>query len=226
MKRVTRLVVIQLVFFVVYVAAVTFWPAGTWNYPAGWVLLVVMTAGGIGITWWLEQHDPSLLRERMSSPLQSAQAAWDRVFMIVLMAVFTGWLAFCSWDAAMWGFRAVPVWLQAIGLLGVVFYMWGAWCTFRENSFAAPVVKLQEGQKTIDTGPYAIVRHPMYASALGLFIGVPLLLGSFVGFAGSVVLILLIGWRAVNEESVLRANLPGYEDYMKRVPFRFVPGVW
>jgi len=104
--------------------------------------------------------------------------------------------------------------------------MWGAWRTFRENSFAAPVVKLQEGQKTIDTGPYAIVRHPMYASALALFIGAPLLLGSYLGLVGSVVLILAIAWRAVNEERVLRASLKGYDDYMKRVRYRFAPGVW
>ena len=222
----TRLIVIQFVFFVVYIAALTFWPAGTWNYPAGWVLLITMTASGVAITVWLGRHDPSLLRERTSSPLQSAQAGWDRVFMLLLMALFTAWLAFCSWDASMRGFNLVPVWLQTIGFAGVAFYMFGAWATFRENSFAAPVVKLQEGQKTIDTGPYAIVRHPMYASALGLFFGAPLLLGSFIGLAGSVVLILLVGWRAVNEENELRAHLAGYEDYIQRVRFRFVPGVW
>ena len=221
-----RTIVVQFIFFVAYIAACTFWPAGTWNYPAAWVLIIEMTIGGAAITAWLAQHDPSLLRERMGSPVQKRQEGWDRIFLILLMAGFTAWLAASAWDAARQGLLAVPVWLQAIGAVLVAFYLWGAWRTFRENSFAAPVVKLQEGQRTIDTGPYAIVRHPMYGSALGLFIGAPLLLGSYWGLIGSALLIAAVGWRAVNEERVLRAALQGYDDYMKRVRYRFVPGVW
>src|SRR5262249_31906945 len=151
---------------------------------------------------------------------------WDRIFLIVLMAGFTAWLAFSSWDGAQHEFAAVPVWAEAIGAVLVAFYMWGAWRTFRENSFAAPVVKLQDGQKTIDTGPYAIVRHPMYASALGLFVGAPLLLGSYWGLVGSAILALAMAWRAVNEERVLAASLQGYQDYMRRVRYRLAPGIW
>ncbi len=219
-------IILQFIFFAAYIAACTFWPAGTWNYPAAWVLMSEMLIGGLAITVWLARADPSLLRERMGSPLQRGQEAWDRVFLILLMAAFTAWLAFSAWDASQQDFLAVPVWLQAIGAVAVAAYMWGAWRTFRENSFAAPVVKLQAGQKTIDTGPYAIVRHPMYASALALFIGVPLLLGSYLGLIGSIILILAVAWRAVKEERMLRASLKGYDDYMKRVRYRFAPGVW
>jgi protein-S-isoprenylcysteine O-methyltransferase Ste14 len=218
---VATIATIQLAVFAVYWAAVTFWPAGAWNYPAGWVLAIVMLASSVLIAIWLARHDPALLRERMNTPWQKGQAGWDRIFMLLLFVFFTAWLAFCSWDASRWGFMLVPLWLQVIGLAGVVFCMFGAWATFRENSFAAPVVKLQEGRKTIDTGPYAIVRRPMYAAALGLFIGAPLLLGSFLGLIGSAVLIAAVTWRSVNEENVLRANLSGYEDYMKRaLPLR------
>ena len=219
-------IIVQFVCFGAYIAACTFWPAGTWTYPAAWVLLIEMMIGGVAITAWLARANPSLLRERMGSPVQRGQEAWDRVFLILLMAGFTAWLAFSAWDASQHDFLAVPVWLQAIGAVAVAAYMWGAWRTFRENSFAAPVVKLQEGQKTIDTGPYAIVRHPMYSSALGLFIGAPLLLGSYWGMVGSVVLILGIAWRAVKEERMLSASLKGYDDYMKRVRYRFAPYVW
>ena len=94
------------------------------------------------------------------------------------------------------------------------------------DAFAAPVVKIQEGQRTIDTGPYAIVRHPMYASALLLFLGLPLLLGSWLGLAFSPLFILGIAWRAVREERALRAELAGYEAYAERVRYRFIPLVW
>jgi protein-S-isoprenylcysteine O-methyltransferase Ste14 len=104
--------------------------------------------------------------------------------------------------------------------------MVGAWWTFRENAFAAPVVKVQADQKVIDTGPYGIVRHPMYASALLLFAGLPLLLGSGLGLWTSGFFIAGIGWRAVREERVLAGALSGYADYLERVRYRFIPGVW
>jgi protein-S-isoprenylcysteine O-methyltransferase Ste14 len=162
----------------------------------------------------------------MASPVQRGQKPWDRVFLVLFMLGFLGWIAFMGWDAARTGFDAIPVWLQVLGGFCVAINMLGTWRTFRANTFAAPVVKIQEGQRVIDTGPYAIVRHPMYASALFLFIGVPLLLGSWLGLALSVILILGIAWRTVREERVLRAELGGYDDYAARVRYRFIPFVW
>jgi protein-S-isoprenylcysteine O-methyltransferase Ste14 len=88
------------------------------------------------------------------------------------------------------------------------------------------VVKIQEDQRVIDTGPYAIVRHPMYTSALLLIVGLPLLLGSWIGLAMSVVFILGIAWRTLHEEGALRAELKGYDEYAARVRYRFIPSVW
>jgi protein-S-isoprenylcysteine O-methyltransferase Ste14 len=162
----------------------------------------------------------------MASPLQRDQKPWDRVWLSLFMLGFCAWMAFMGWDAARNGFTAVPVWVQVLGGLAIVVNSIGTWWTFRENSFAAPVVKIQQGQKVIDTGPYAIVRHPMYASALFLFIGVPLLLGSWIGLVFSGLLIVGIAWRAVHEERTLRTDLRGYEDYTARVRYRFIPFVW
>jgi protein-S-isoprenylcysteine O-methyltransferase Ste14 len=221
-----RRLIVQFVLFAAYMGAVLFLPAGTLAYPGAWTLLALMIGGGIIVTAWLAEHDPKLLRERMGSPVQRGQETWDRVFLIGLMLSFTAWMMFSAWDAARHAFVAVPWWVQALGAAGVVTYMVGARLTFRENSFAAPVVKLQEGQTVIDTGPYAIVRHPMYVAALFLFVGTPLLLGSWWGLAGSAVLIAAVAWRAVNEERVLRAELAGYDAYVERVRYRFIPLVW
>jgi protein-S-isoprenylcysteine O-methyltransferase Ste14 len=208
------------------IAALILWPAGTLAYPGAWVFIGLFAAGGLAMILWLSKHSPSLLRERMASPVQRAQKPWDRVFLVLFMPGFVGWLALMGWDAARTGFAAVPLWLQALGGLAIAINMLGTWWTFRENAYAAPVVKIQEGQKAIDTGPYAIVRHPMYTSALFLFIGVPLLLGSWLGLAVSALFILAIAWRAVHEERVLRAELSGYESYAARVRYRFIPFVW
>jgi protein-S-isoprenylcysteine O-methyltransferase Ste14 len=145
---------------------------------------------------------------------------------VLLIVAFCAWMALMGWDAGRTGFAAMPGWLQVVGGLAMALYMVGCWLTFRENAFAAPVVKIQEGQRVIDTGPYAIVRHPMYASALLFMIGLPLLLGSWLGLVLSAIFILAIAWRAVNEEEMLRAELPGYGAYASRVRYRFVPLVW
>jgi protein-S-isoprenylcysteine O-methyltransferase Ste14 len=100
--------------------------------------------------------------------------------------------------------------------------------TFRSNSFAAPVVKIasERGHRVADSGPYAHVRHPMYAGALLFFIGTPLLLGSWYGLAAVPVLTVVLAARAVMEERMLADELPGYRDYAMRVRYRLIPGLW
>jgi protein-S-isoprenylcysteine O-methyltransferase Ste14 len=217
---------LQILAWTALMAALILWPAGTLAYPAGWVLIGMFAVGGLAMIFWLSKHSPSLLRERMASPLQRDQKPWDRVWLSLFVFGFCAWMAFMGWDAARTGFTAVPAWLQVLGGLAIVINSIGTWWTFRENTFAAPVVKIQEGQQVIDTGPYAIVRHPMYASALFLLIGLPLLLGSRIGLVFSALFILAIAWRAVHEERALRAELKGYGDYTARVRYRFVPFVW
>jgi protein-S-isoprenylcysteine O-methyltransferase Ste14 len=219
-------IVLQMVAWSVVMAALIFWPAGTFAYPGGWVFVGLFFVGGLAIMLWLAKYSPKLLRERLSSPVQRDQKPWDRVFLLLFMGAFFVWIPVTAWDAARNAFVAVPLWLQIAGGVAVALYMIGAWATFRENAFAAPVVKIQEGQHVIDSGPYAIVRHPMYASALLLFIGLPLLLGSWWGLAFNAILIPGLGWRAVNEEEMLRKELAGYDAYATRVRYRFVPAVW
>lgn len=217
---------LQLAASTVFIAVLILWPAGTFIFPAGWVLLGILTIGGAAMIGWLGKYHPGLLRERMAFPIQRDQKPWDRVWLVLFIVAFYSWIAFTAWDAARTGFNAVPFWLQVLGGIGTLVCGAGTWWTFRENSFAAPVVKIQQGQEVIDTGPYAIVRHPMYTSALFLFTGTPLLLGSWLGLAMASLLILAIAWRAMREELTLRDELKGYEDYVKRVRYRLIPHIW
>jgi len=217
---------LQLIVWTIFMAALLFWPAGTFAYPGAWVMLVLFAGGGLAMVLWLSKRSPELLRERMGSPIQRGQAGWDKIFLGVFMVLFFGWLGFMSWDAARTGFSAVPVWLQVFGALLIVLEFAGCAWTFNANTFAAPVVKIQEGQKVIDTGPYALVRHPMYTSALLLFIGLPLLLGSWRGLWISALLSLALAWRSVGEEETLRHHFTDYDTYRRRVKYRLVPGVW
>lgn len=98
--------------------------------------------------------------------------------------------------------------------------------TFRENTFTAGTIEIAEGQHVIDSGPYAIVRHPMYAGALVMIVGVPLALGSWWGLIPAALLVPILAWRLLREETFLAANLPDYGDYCGRVRYRLVPMFW
>lgn len=217
---------LQLAGWVVPMALLILVPAGQLDYPAAWILLGIFAFSGIAMILWLSRHSPQLLRERMAPPLQRAQKPWDRIWLSVFIVAFCAWLAFMGWDARRTGFDAVPLWLQIAGVFLIALNGYGTWQTFRVNAFAAPVVKIQDGQRAITTGPYALVRHPMYASAVFLFLGVPLLLGSWTGLALSIAFIIAIAWRATREEAVLRDELDGYAAYAARVRYRLIPGVW
>lgn len=209
-------------------AALLLGAAGTWRWPQAWVFIIEMMASGIAIGLWLARYDPGLLAERMSSPLQRGQAAGDKVLLLCLFIAWPAWLVFMALDAARFEWSHLPAWTQVAGALLILVAMYAFYCTFRENSFAAPVVKIQKerGQTVVTTGPYSLVRHPMYAGGSLLFFAIPMLLGSGYGLALAPAWVILLMLRIPLEERVLRENLAGYGDYMKRVRYRLVPGVW
>ena len=209
-------------------AALLFGAAGTWRWPQAWAFIIEMVASGIAIGVWLARHDPGLLAERMSSPVQRGQAAGDKALLLCLVIAWPAWLVFMALDAVRFQWSHLPAWTEIPGALLILVAMYAFYRTFRENSFAAPVVKIQKerGQTVVSTGPYGLVRHPMYAGGSLLFFGVPMLLGSGYGLALAPAWVILLMLRIPLEERVLRENLDGYDAYMKRVRWRLVPGIW
>jgi protein-S-isoprenylcysteine O-methyltransferase Ste14 len=220
--------VIKPLIWIAVMAALLFGPAGTIWWPQAWVFLVELAVSGLLISGWLYVHDPALLAQRMASPVQREQPAWDRIFMICVLLFFYTWLAVMGLDAVRFRASHVPVWAQVVGAVLILVSQYVFWLVFRANSYAAPVVKVQKdrGHAIATTGPYAHVRHPMYAGAILLLIGIPLLLGSWYGLALAPVLVVGFAIRAVLEERTLQAQLPGYADYAARVRYRFVPLIW
>ncbi len=164
----------------------------------------------------------------MKSPFGGNQKTRDRAVMGALEFGFAGWFVFMALDARRFGWSHAPLWVQGLGaaLIVAAFYAWTG--VLRANSFATTAVRLQpeRGQTVISGGPYAVVRHPMYADAMLLMLGVPLLLGSLWGLLGVAPMVLLLALRIVGEEAMLIDGLPGYREYAARVRFRLVPGVW
>jgi protein-S-isoprenylcysteine O-methyltransferase Ste14 len=208
-------------------AAVMFLAAGDWTWPQGWAFVAIFVFGSIGFSLWLMRRDPALLASRLTLN-QKGTAGWDRVFLTVFVLIWFVWLAVMALDARRWQFSHMPLWLNVVGGVLIVLGFLATMRVFLENSFAAPVVRVQEerGQRVIDTGPYAIVRHPMYAAALLYLIGMPLLLGSWIGLLFVPVYVAGIAPRALAEERLLARNLSGYAAYMTRVRWRLIPGLW
>ncbi|MFM0737661.1 isoprenylcysteine carboxylmethyltransferase family protein [Paraburkholderia xenovorans] len=221
--------VLQTVVWLACMGALLFGAAGTLAWPAAWWYLIETGALSLWIGLWLARHDPGLLAERLTPIVQSQQSRWDRIFMVGVALAWCAWLVLMGFDAQRFRWSApMPVPLVSLGSLCVFLCLFMCRYVFQANSFAAPVVKIQtaRGHKVIDSGPYAYVRHPMYSAALLLFVGTPLLLGSWWGLACVPVLAIGIGWRAVREERVLVEQLDGYTDYTTRVRYRFIPHVW
>lgn len=222
-----RLVVQTLVWLSI-MGLLLFLPAGNWRWLHAWGLLGIFAVGSVGFSVWLLRRDPALLASRLGPFVQRGQPVWDKVFLIAFVLVWCGWLALMALDAQRWRTSHMPVVLNLAGGALVIAGFLATLLVFRENTFAAPVVRVQaeRAHHVIDTGPYALVRHPMYASALLYLIGIPLLLGSWYGLWMVPLFVAGMASRAVFEERLLRQNLPGYADYMSRVRYRLVPGVW
>jgi protein-S-isoprenylcysteine O-methyltransferase Ste14 len=218
---------LQNLIWIVAMAALLFVSAGTWHWPAAWVLLATSAILGVAGGLWLAKVDPALLAERMRPMMQHDQPAADKKFMLAFGTTALVWFIAIGLDKRFHG-SDIPVALQALGfvmlLLSTGVIMW----VMRENSFAAPVIKLQteRGHHVVSTGPYAWVRHPMYSGTVLFFIGMPLLLGSWWGVAMAPLFFVLFAVRSGIEERTLIAGLPGYADYAARVRYRLLPGLW
>ena len=220
--------VVQTIVWFGFMGAIIFVAAGTTDYPAGWLYLSEMLAASAVFGLHMLRIDPGLLRERLRPPMQKDQPLADKLVLIPILLLMFGGMAFMAADAVRWRWSIVPSAVQWAGcallLVSLLFMYW----TMRSNSFAAPVVKIQRerGQAVITTGPYAIVRHPLYFGALFYMAGTSLVLGSLWGLATIPLLAFLLGIRIGVEEQTLRTGLVGYDTYARRVTWRLLPFVW
>lgn len=206
----------------VFVGLLLFLPAGTILYPSAWLFIGLLFVPMFVLGLVLFIKAPELLEKR----LRSRENETDQKKVVGI----TGLLFLAAFVLSGVDFRLqcthVPLWLQAAAsvLLLASYGMYAE--VMRENAYLSRTVEVQEGQKVIDTGLYGIVRHPMYSATVLLFLSIPLVLGSFIGFAVMLPYPLLLTMRIRNEEKVLRDGLPGYAQYCDKVHWRLIPFVW
>ncbi len=222
-----RVLVAQIVIVLLVYALPLFLPGGITAWPAAWVFLVLWFGFLLALIAWLFKHNPGLFQERMRLAAPNQQG-WDKLLLPLLYVFIFLWLLFISFDVVRFHWSPVPVWLQVVGAMILLCSFYILFVTFRENTYLSPVVRVQEErrQTVISTGPYHFVRHPMYAGMVLFAVGVPLLLGSWYGVVGGLIVVLVLARRAILEEHTLLKELPGYVAYMAQVKYRFIPYLW
>ena len=210
---------------VIALGILIFLPAWTFNYPQGWLYWSVFTISSLWGTLYLLKKGPELISRRLKAGPKAEKEKTQKIIQAFsgILTVLT--LSFSSLDHR-FGWSNVPFYISVITYFLVLVGYFIVYKVFMENSYAASVVEVSSGQKVISTGPYSVVRHPMYAGSSMMYVFSPLALGSYWGLILSFCLFLNITLRLVNEEKFLIKNLPGYSEYMQKVRWRLVPYVW
>ena len=207
---------------VLLVGLLLFLPAGTLSYPGGWLFVGVLFIPMLILGVVLFARSPELLRRRLDN---KEKEGTQRGVVALSGVVFTAGFVLAGLDFRFdWSQVPVAVVIAATVLFLVAYGLYAE--VMRENAYLSRTVQVEEGQRVLDTGHYGIVRHPMYAVTVLLFLMIPLILGSWYSFAVFLAYPVLIAVRIGNEEKLLSAELAGYEEYKKKVKYRLIPFVW
>ena len=216
---------LSLAILALVVALILFGTAGTLRYWHAWIYLLLFVGLSGAVTVDLMRRDPALLERRMKGGPMAEPRPLQRVLMLGASLGFIALLVVPALDFR-FKWSTVPLVVVVLGdalfVLGFVMVA----RVYRENTYTSATIRVAEGQRVVSTGPYAIVRHPMYASALLYLLGTPLALGSYWGLLALAFMIPFLVWRLLDEEHMLARDLRGYEAYQQQVRYRLVPFVW
>jgi protein-S-isoprenylcysteine O-methyltransferase Ste14 len=225
MNRLTLRAFAGLAQLLAILAVITFVPAGTIDYWRGWAFLAVFSASVVAITLYLMKYDPGLLERRVKGGPGAETSLIQKLIQTLAGLAFIAIFIVSGLDHRL-RWSEVPAFVSLFGDIVVVLGLYLVFLVFRENTFAAGTIEVGAEQKVIATGPYAIVRHPMYISALVMLLGVPLALGSWWAMLAIIPMTLVIMWRLLDEERFLSEHLAGYAEYQRNVRYHLLPLVW
>jgi protein-S-isoprenylcysteine O-methyltransferase Ste14 len=223
--KTTLLMLWYTVFSIVFFGVLLFWPAGTFAYWQAWVFLAVFEVGTMIPTIYLAVRYPDALRRR-SRGGPFAESRMVQKLIIVGIVVTTCAAGVVSAFDHRFGWSAVPTAVVVMGNVLVLVGLAVAEGVVIQNHYAAATITVEKDQPVVSTGLYGVVRHPMYVGALILIVGMPLALGSYWGLLTMVPGVLVFVARITDEEKALRQDLAGYDEYIDKVHYRLVPGVW
>ncbi|OBF27461.1 isoprenylcysteine carboxylmethyltransferase family protein [Mycobacterium sp. ACS4331] len=209
-----------------FFALALFLPAGTWHYWQAWVFIAVFAVSTFIPTIYLAITDPAALQRRLRAGPTAETRPAQRIIMTATVGLVVAILVLSALDHR-FGWSQVPFWLIVVGDVFVAVGLTAAQgVVVIANRFAGASITVESGQRLVTTGPYRMVRHPMYSSVLVMMVGMPLALDSFWALALVPPGLLLLATRIRDEERLLSDELAGYRDYAEKVRYRLVPRVW
>ena len=209
----------------VVMAILLFAPPWTLDWWQAWLFLVVYFGGSSALALDLAKRDPALLERRMKGGPWAEERLEQKIIMTFASLAFVALLLIPALDRR-FGWSHLPVIVVLVGNALVLIGGYGVWRVFCENSFTSARIELASDQRVISTGPYAHVRHPMYATALVAMAGIPIALGSLWGLLAFAAMMPALIWRIFDEETFLATGLPGYAEYKQKVRYRLIPHLW
>jgi protein-S-isoprenylcysteine O-methyltransferase Ste14 len=215
---------LKLVVTLVVMGFVLFLAAGTFNYWQAWIFLGVGAVANSLLNLSMIRNPPLLEGRSKYGPAAEKRPIQKIILLCAMIPAFATFIV-PALDRR-FGWSNVPSWLSVAGFLLILVGMRMVFFVFKANSFCSATVEISKDQQVISTGPYAIVRNPMYASAAVYLIGTPLALGSYWGLIAAILTILAVVWRLFDEEKLLVQDLPGYKEYCAKVRWRLVPDVF
>lgn len=216
---------VSLVALILIMAALLFGAAGTFDYWQAWLFLVSYFAASLVVSIWLARNDPALLERRMRGGPFAEGERNQKIIMTITSFGFIALLVVAGLDRRL-GWSRMPGEVTILGDVLLLAGWVGILAVFRANSYAAATIQVAAGQRVISTGPYAIVRHPMYATALVMLFGIPISLASWWDVLVLVAILPALAWRLIDEERMLIRHLDGYTDYRRKVRWRLIPYIW
>jgi len=199
-----------------------FIPAWTFNYWQAWIYMLILVVPMIFIVRYLYKNDPELLKRRLR---MKERQKTQKLIQTVMWPFFLLAFIIPGFDYR-WHWSNVPLAIVIISELLVLLSYLFIGLVFKTNSYASRIVEVEKGQKVITTGPYAIVRHPMYLGVLVMYLFSPLALGSYWALIPALLIIPILFIRIIGEERELLENLEGYKEYAMETRYRLVPGIW
>lgn len=209
----------------VVMAILLFAPPWTLDWWQAWLFMAVYFGGSIALMLDLAKHDPALLERRMKAGPWAEERLSQKIIMSFASLGFVGLLVIPALDRR-FGWSHASALVALAGNLLMLIGGYGIWRVFRENSFTSARIEVASDQRVISTGPYARVRHPMYATALVMMMGIPIALGSWWGLLALAAMMPSLIWRILDEETFLAVELPGYAEYEQKVRYRLIPHLW
>jgi len=216
MKNLTVQAFLGFLNFVVVLAVLLLLPGWSFRYWQAWFFLLVFTLSVFLITLYFLRKDPNLIQSRLKAGPAAEQEKSQKLIQALAGLCFILPFIISSVDHRL-GWSKVPMWMVVLGDVLVALGLYFVFLVFRENSFTSATIEVQNEQKVISTGPYAVIRHPMYFGTFIMLLGIPLALGSWPAFIFVFLLMAAIVWRLWEEEKFLSKNLPGYAEYRRKV---------